>query len=285
MKPIYRDILSAPDASFVINEYQMSYFDIPWHLHPQYEIIYVVRSTGTRYVGDSIEPFREDDLVLLGNGLPHCWLNAPINECEGKNFEVHYIVIQFNPDFLGMELLEKPEFQKLNDFLQQSARGIHFSGDIILTIKKQLMKLLHLQDLEKMILFFDILNNLMKCNDRRYLSSHGFIARLSDEKQPVMKKVMAFIFENFKHSITLEQVADIAGMTPTSFCRSFKKHYKKSLFSFVKEFRIGYARRLLRETRLSIHEICFESGYDNLTCFYRQFKEITKTTPKRFRKQ
>ncbi len=283
MKPIYRDILTTPDASFAINRFKMPFFDIPWHLHPQYEIIYIVNSTGTRYVGDSIEPFEKDDLVLMGNELPHCWLNAPINECKGKNFDVDYIVVQFNPDFLGNDFFQKPEFNQLNQLLKASKRGIHFEGKVVKKIEKKLFSMLKKKGLERLILFFQLLNKLVDANNQRFLSSEGFIKSIDYEKHPAIKKIKTYVYENFKTKIKLEEVAELAGMTETSFCRFFKSQQKQTFLSYLKEFRIGYASRQLRETDLSINEICYESGYDNLANFYRDFKNRKKVTPKMYR--
>jgi AraC-like DNA-binding protein len=68
---------------------------------------------------------------------------------------------------------------------------------------------------------------------------------------------------------------------PNLFCSFLKSQQKQSFISYVKEFRIGYASRLLKETNLSIKEISYESGFDNLANFYRQFKEINRITPSR----
>ena len=283
MKPLYRDIFLTPDSSFSINRFQQPFFDVPWHLHPQFEIIYVVNSSGTRYVGDSIEPFEKHDLVLLGNGLPHCWLNASLSECKGKNFETDYIVVQFNPDFLGKEFFKKPELKELYNFLKQSMRGIHFKGKTVHKVEKKLLNILETKGFDRIILFFQLLNDLLRCPDRRLLSSIGFLDKFDFNEHPALQKVKTYILENFKSGIRLDEAAKYAGMTTTSFCRFFKAQHKQPFFSYVKEFRIGYASRLLRESHLSIHEIAYESGYDNLSNFYRQFKEVNKVSPKVFK--
>ncbi len=283
MKPLYRDIFFTPNTSFSINRFQQPYFDVPWHLHPQYEIIYVLNSSGTRYVGDSIEIFQKHDLVLLGNGLPHCWLNDAIPDCKGKDFETDYIVVQFNADFLGKDFFKKPELKEVYHFLQQSMRGIHFTGPIIPKVEQKLLAIINKSGLDRIILFFQLLNDLLKCSSKRLLSSNGFLDKFDFNEHPAIQKVKSYILENFKTGIRLEEAAESAGMTTTSFCRFFKAMQKQPFISYVKEFRIGYASRLLRESHLSIKEVAYESGYDNLSNFYRQFKEVNKLTPKDYK--
>ena len=283
MKPILRDITPKPDQSFVVRAFHLPYFNIPWHLHPQYELIYVQNSEGIRYVGSRIEPFKPGDLVLLGKNLPHCWLNAPIDECADKNFNTKYAVIQFHEHCFGNHFFHTPEIRTIGKMLQESSRGIHFTGNVVSKAGKIINQLMKFKDSKRLLLFLELLCILEACNSKRLLSSEGFnMDYPADEPDPIVK-AKEYVLKNFKRKIVLDEVASYAGLNPTSLCRTFKKHQQKSLFDYIKNFRIGYATRLLRETNISVKEVCFESGYENLSNFYRQFKEITRYTPGEFR--
>jgi AraC-like DNA-binding protein len=74
-------------------------------------------------------------------------------------------------------------------------------------------------------------------------------------------------------------------MTKSAFCHYFKKRTRKNFSRFVNEMRVGHASKLLVETDNSISEICFQSGFRNLSNFNRQFKEINSLSPQEYRQQ
>jgi AraC-like DNA-binding protein len=88
----------------------------------------------------------------------------------------------------------------------------------------------------------------------------------------------------YHRKIQLDEVADVANMTTNSFCRYFKKRTRKSYIDFLTEIRIGQARKFLQENDLSISQICFEVGFNNLSNFNRKFREVCAITPTEFRK-
>ena len=69
------------------------------------------------------------------------------------------------------------------------------------------------------------------------------------------------------------------------FCRFFKKSTSKTFTSFLNEYRINHATKLLAETDQDVKSICYESGFNNLSNFFRNFKRITNHTPNAYRDQ
>jgi YesN/AraC family two-component response regulator len=62
----------------------------------------------------------------------------------------------------------------------------------------------------------------------------------------------------------------------------FRERTRRTFVSFLNEVKIGYACRLLSEQAMSISQICFESGYSNLSNFNRQFKKLKSMTPSQY---
>lgn len=251
MKPLLRKILSTPDSSFSLHEYHLDHFDVPWHAHPEFELILVNRSSGIRYVGDSTEPFEAGDLALLGAHLPHCWLN----ENENGNGGTHYTTVHFRPDFLGAEFFHQPELVGVQALLRRAAQGVVFEGPEKQLLASEIPALIRLSSLERLLKLLDILRQMSQAKQTRALSSTGFLrtAQLGDEKH--IDRVHRYVMASFKQPIKLEKMAQITGMAPTSFCRYFKRIMKKSFFDYLKEFRIGYACRLLQETDFQISQV------------------------------
>ena len=93
--------------SFLCYEVNLPYFEFFWHFHPEFDLTYIVNGRGKRLVGDSIEYFKEGDLVLLGPSLPHVWLTD-----KNKKQKCRAIVIQFSQAFVT-PFLELAEFVPL----------------------------------------------------------------------------------------------------------------------------------------------------------------------------
>ncbi|RYE16367.1 MAG: AraC family transcriptional regulator, partial [Sphingobacteriales bacterium] len=96
--------------------------------------------------------------------------------------------------------------------------------------------------------------------------------------------VFKYVLDNFRTGVNSRQAASLACLNEAAFCRYFKRRTKKTFSQFVNEVRVTHATGLLLEDNFNITEICFKCGYNNLSYFNRQFKDIMKTTPLGYRK-
>jgi AraC-like DNA-binding protein len=97
--------------------------------------------------------------------------------------------------------------------------------------------------------------------------------------------VYEYTFKNFRKKISLDEVAEVLHMTPTSFSRYFRTKYNKTFSRFVSEIRIKHACEMLTETEESVSEVCYACGFNTLSNFNRQFKEITLKKPIQYRNE
>jgi AraC-like DNA-binding protein len=126
---------------------------------------------------------------------------------------------------------------------------------------------------------------LANSSEYNLLASEGYSNLLEEAESDRMNNVHAYVMKNFREKVSLEDVAAIANMSPSSFSRYFKIHANKPFTGFLSEIRIGYACKLLIEKDVSISEACYESGFNTLSNFNRQFKEITHHSPLQYRKK
>lgn len=77
MKPKLLDRSTKLNHSFDLHHHAYPHFLKVWHYHPELELVFIKKSTGTRFLGGSIKKFQEGDLVLTGENLPHMWQNDP----------------------------------------------------------------------------------------------------------------------------------------------------------------------------------------------------------------
>ena len=90
--------------------------------------------------------------------------------------------------------------------------------------------------------------------------------------------------DQYNRHISLDEIADIANLTPAAFCRFFKQRTRKTYVNFLNEIRIGKACRMLLDKDMSIVDICYKSGFSNLSHFNRKFKKQTGYTPSKYHK-
>ena len=250
-------------------------FDYPWHYHPEYELTFISNSQGVRYVGNNMENFSDRDLVLLGSNLPHCWINS------GQVGSTKAIVIFLDQDFIGW--LNNGQFPEIVELFKNSDKGIKFSKEAASIIEKKLVEILEADHFEKFILLMQVLRYLAVEKNFSLLTQNGFSYELNHSNNERINAVYRFVSKNFRRNISLADVAAEVNMTDESFSRFFSKTMTKSFFTFLNEYRINSACKMLIETDKSINEVCYQSGFENVPFFYRQFKKFKKCQPGAFR--
>lgn len=255
------------------------HFTYPWHFHSEYEILYVIEGTGNSFVANSIENFQSGDLALLGSNLPHFWRSDEKYYTKKNSENINYIVIQFSSEFINESMFQFAEFQTIRDLLHRSARGIRFLPPFREKAGKKIIKIAKSSGFKQLIYFLELLQELGKTENYKLLASESYNEQEHDFTNDRMTKVMHYLSTSYRETIELEKVAEIAHLHPSAFCRYFKKQTGKSLSAYLKDLRIGYACKLILDGKMSISQICYESGFNNLSNFNRTFKQHTGFTP------
>jgi AraC-like DNA-binding protein len=271
--------------AFVIKYLNDAFFDPNWHFHSEYQLFLVLQGTGTRFIGDNIAHFQEGDVVFTGPNMPHLWRNDEVYFNKNNQLKVQGIVIYFQENFLGECLLKKEEMLGIKQIFQKAERGLEFSGTTKTRTSQMMQDLLHLKGIESIIQLLSILHVLSESSEYTYISSIGYTNTSREIDKDRMNEVYTYIMQNFRKNISLEEVAELASMSPTSFSRYFKARTNKSFSSFVSELRIGAACKLLMEDKDTIAQICYECGFNTLSNFNKQFKELMHKTPFEYRKE
>ncbi|MGB5420057.1 AraC family transcriptional regulator [Algibacter sp.] len=282
MKLVLKDSNTYINKRLTAEERDEPCLDVAWHYHPQFELLYISKSTGIRFVGDSVDPFYPGELVLVGGYLPHLWRNDPEYYEDNKGLRVKTIVIKFLKNFIGEDTFKNPEFSEINDLLDISKFGVSFGRSVSKKLHNELMEIPKLSTAQQSIKVLDILFRLSKVDDKKLLSSSD-MRQYSLDKPDRLDSVIRYISDNYSQEITLTEIADIACMTTNSFCRFFKKMTNKSFTEFLNEVRVRNASRLLVQEDLPISEICYSVGYKSIPNFNKQFKQIMTSTPKEYR--
>ncbi len=286
MKPMLEHLPREKGHSFVVCDFEYGYYPTPWHYHPEYEIVLVTESRGKRFIGDSVTDFREGDLVLIGPDLPHTYRNSQEYYDAQSMLRARSIVVHFRKDSISDNLLDLPEVEHIRNMLNRSRYGLEFFGEANRQVSEALHEIIGLKGFKRWMKFMEILDVMASCqrDDFRMVSSAG-IAEHHEIDEERLQGVMTYIGRHFREDITLEKAAGLAHMTPSAFSRYFKQRTRKTFSSFVLELRVGHAAGLLMQTEKGIGDICYESGFNNLSNFNRYFKNIYRMQPRQFRRQ
>lgn len=148
-----------------------------------------------------------------------------------------------------------------------------------------LLKLLKLNGFDRVLQLMKILNCMAQSHETELLASDGYTNTQKEGDTERMNRIYAHVMQRFTEKIRISEVAALAHMTPTSFSRYFKVHANKTFSEFVSEIRIGHAFKLLIDKKINVSRACYESGFQTLSNFNRQFKKITKRTPLEYQRQ
>jgi AraC-like DNA-binding protein len=266
---------------FQLKEEHFPFNDFPLHYHPEYELIYIIKSNGRRFIGNNIAEFHSGDIYFLGPNLPHTFYNKDLS----ADNEVHQIVLQFREDFLGQAFFSKSAFLRIREFLSQAHQGIHISGEDSVGIGEKLKSMLKMDTSESAITLLYLLDYMSKLPNLQVLSSPTFNDDYEIKESNRMGAVHQYVLENCKNNIDLNHVASIACLSPSAFCRYFKKYTRKTFSEFIIDLRINYACQLIKKNKLNITQISLDSGFNNISYFNRKFKEVLKMTPLEYHRQ
>ena len=285
MKPIFLKVGTAPETSIDLRHEIAPYFKNPLHFHPEFELTYILESTGTRFIGNSISTFKKNELTLTGPNLPHFWRNDPIYYKEGHNLKAEAIIVRFSEHFSGKDFLQLAEMDHINNLFRISRRGLKIFGHTKVQIAKKMCAMVQMKGLERIIALLQILNSLANSSEYKLLSGTGFIQANEKSEMDRINDVLSYLLDNFLHSIQLNEVASIAKMNPSAFCRYFKAKTGKTLIQLLHEMRIEHACKLLIDGTLNVSQICYECGFQNQSYFIKQFKRIKNKTPLQYQNQ
>lgn len=281
-KPAFEKVNPVFGSSFTYKTFNKEYLNNNhtfWHYHPEVELVYVNGGSGKRQIGSHISYYRDGDLILIGADLPHCGFTDSLTDFEKET------VIQMDQNFLGDTFFNLPETKGIKNLLERAKKGIVFHGNDKQRIGDRIENLEEKDSFSRLIGLLEILKLLENATDYTILNAEGFILETALQDNNRINIIFNFVKDEFKRSITLEEIAGIVSMTVPAFCRYFKKITGKTFTHFVNEYRLAHAAKLLHEKQISITDVCFECGFNNFSHFNKQFRSFTGKSPSEYRNE
>jgi len=284
MKPQLLKVSSEPTCSFSVRQDRVPYVNNRWHYHPEVELIYFKEGQGTQFIGDNINLFQSGDVILVGSDLPHYWCFDD-KYFNSEIVESNVFVTHFCDNFWGKDFLNIPENLPIKNILETAKRGIQVIGTTKEYIGHLLEEMLISDGCRKVLLLLDALIKIANSGNYKILSSIGFQPNIRETENDRINSIYQYSLANYKRKIQMEEVAAVACMSPNSFCRFFKSKTRKTYSNFIIEIRVGIACKLLISNKLSIKQICYESGFNNFASFHKYFKMVTNKTPLNYQRE
>lgn len=285
MRPQLLKVSKGPDKSFSVRRDLVPHINNRWHYHSEVELIHFKKGEGTQFIGDSIQRFKAGDVVLVGSNLPHYWRfdDYYFDEDAGESADIR--VSHFNESFWGTQFLDLPENANIKIVLEKAKRGLQVTGRSSQIVGDLLEELTEAEGPQRIILLMNALSAIANCKQLVTLSSIGFKPDLVETENDRINAIYEYSIKNFKRKIQLEEIAEVANISPNSFCRYFKSRTRKTYSQFLIELRVGHACKLLIENNQCIKRLCYESGFNNFTSFHKYFKMITGKSPLMYQKE
>ena len=254
---------------------------VRWHCHNEYELHYIVASSGKVFVGDYIGEFRPGNLILTGPRLPHNWISSAD---DGQRWALRDMVVHFEHDVIASAAEQIPELAEILPLLGDARYGIEFFG-MEDRAERHLRAIREASGLARFGHFCQLMHELSRSARYQLLSAMQLENKTDDAGLDKVNAVVNFVIDHYHGNVTLGEAAAVVGMNESYFSRFFKKSTGNTFSEFLTRIRISKACELLSDTDRQITAICYEVGYNNVANFNRRFLERKLVTPRAYRRQ
>lgn len=267
-----------PDSSFRLLDLELPGFSAGPHRHPQLELTWIERGNGLRFVGDSVEPFEDGDLVLVGPQLAHAWLGRPASGAAPSTFRA--TVLQFAPELL--EDPRWPELRALRPLLARARRGLAFRPGSARDRMAALLATMPGQDgLVRLASWLLLMREIASAEgEARSLSVQEATEVARDDR---IERLLCWLHGHLAVPIRIEQAAAQVHISPAALPRFFRRETGKTLVTYLNDLRVSEACVQLRQSRRPIADIAAACGFVSAAHFDRQFKRRLGCSPRDYR--
>ncbi len=273
------------DKEWVVEDKDSSFAFMHWcsdghhegilHVHDAYELTVILHGQGQRFIGDHVSYYNNGDVVLLGPGIPHMWLTF------SEDMRMDAIVIQIPTERLVLWQQALPELKSLQTFFTETMRGIFFSEST--EIIKNIIALETQDSFTRLQSMLALLRNFSELPYDVLASAYYKRPKTDGTQQRRIDTVQRYLLEHFKEDVKQDDVAAYVEMSRSGFSRFFRQAIGKTFSRYLQELRIGFSCERLALSDDAIIDICYESGFNNLSNFNRIFRSLQNMTPREFR--
>ncbi len=265
-----------PDFPFFVHEnifiYKNGVFNPHWH--NEFEILYLERGKAKFYIDGKKFILGENQFLFVNCGSIHSGEEIEKSMAYAIVFDLRLLFSE-EPDFCKhkyfIPLLDGR--YSVPNFIKDEILG----RDIYEIIKLFKIKPYGYELLIKGLLyriFWEIFDKYIEKSKNKELSL----------KLERIKDVLVYIDSNYQKTITLDELSKKGNISKFYLCRIFRDVLHISPIEYINKIRVEKATEFLRNTNMSISDIAFECGFNNISYFIKIFKKFMRTTPLKYRK-
>ena len=169
LKSLLFRIPKTETESFRVQVDDLPYFYDTLHFHPEWQIMLILESAGTQFVGNNVERFQPFDVYFLRSNLPHVFRNDAEYYIESQG--AYSVSVYFRGDLLGENFFDIPETQYLKELLIEASRGIRIRNNEANALSGLIKSIPNKQGFNKLLTFLQILNEIDISPNKELLSS------------------------------------------------------------------------------------------------------------------
>ena len=248
------------------------------HHHTECEISIFLSGRGIYAANGEKYSFCPGDMFLFGSNEAHC-ITEIYEELNLLNIHFNPRILWENPD--NIELLSLFSARSKN-FCNKISNTDEALKSIILNIEKEITEKKVAYPVQIRYLLFAALTHILREYDYTHTDT-SFVKSLSATQK--LKEAMQYIDANLTEKLTLQEIADVACMTPTYFSSLFKKFNGLSPWDYITIKRVEMAIEMLKTTDMTKLEIANCCGFPSSSNFYKLFFKITGKNPNDYTKQ
>lgn len=273
------------DNNIIIKRDVLPYFYQHLHRHDEIQITWIQKGEGTLVVNNNMHVFGPNEIYFIGANQPHVFKSDPVYFDSKSKRNVKALSIHFNPQGKLRSFLELAEMKPMLAFLKKHNNGFMIPEEHVPDVAHKMELVLKHKNMDQLVALIDLFKKFASIPKLKELSSIYNHTEVSEHDGIRLSNIYHYIMANYARSITLEDVAQQAFMTPQAFCRYFKKRTLHTFVSFLNEVRINEACKKLTAgdaESVSISAIAYNSGFNTVTNFNRVFKTIVGKSPSEY---
>lgn len=280
MKVVAFNVPQVKNEAFRLQLDRGKYFYDQLHQHSEIQIMWIEEGEGTLIAGDYVGRFAPGDLFVLGSGQPHVFRSDKNYFQPRSKQKSRAISIYFNENYLGSPFWQLEEMKAIKKFISRTSRGMQFVGRSKEEIASQIYQIRDAKGIDKLVQFLMLIKKLSESRGKFLAVTPS--GNFKSEEGKRMNDILQFTFRESHRKLYLDEVADIANLSVEAFCRYFKLHTQKTYTTFLNEVRVSNACRLLINRDLTMQDICYQAGFNNLSNFNRIFKSVIGVPPSKY---
>lgn len=277
----YNELKMHGTADFPIELYHIDKtypnYEMSSHWHSEIEIIRVIEGSMNIKLNNKLYPVSEGDIIFVNTETVH---GAEPIDCV-------YECIDFHIEFLAVEnsgckyFVEEILNNEISVFetVDRKYEEYYSAVDEVFSLMKNKSSGYKFKVIGALYYLFGVI-----IDNHLYHQVGKDLSVAEDKSVAKLKNVLSYIRSNYDSQITLNDISTVAEMSPKYFCSYFRNMTRRTPIEYLNAYRIEKASRKLLGTDMSVTDIAFSCGFNDLSYFIKTFKEIKGITPAKFRK-